>query len=124
MSTSVFPTLPGLTFDITRTPDWTGTTVYTSASGKRTSVANWSYPRRLYEMVYSFLRSAPTYSELQLLEGFFNSMKGPFDTFLFSDPDDNSVTGQQIATGDGQRPPSSFKGCSDRSESRYLHLIR
>ena len=33
--------------------------------------------------------------------GFFLQLQGQFGTFLYTDPDDNTVTGQAFATGDG-----------------------
>ncbi len=33
--------------------------------------------------------------------GFFLQLQGQFGTFLYVDPDDNAVTGQAFATGDG-----------------------
>ena len=33
--------------------------------------------------------------------GFFLQLQGQFGTFLYTDPDDNAVTGQAFATGDG-----------------------
>jgi hypothetical protein len=38
---------------------------------------------------------------MQTLLGFYNARQGSFDTFLFTDPDDSSITGQQIGIGDG-----------------------
>jgi uncharacterized protein (TIGR02217 family) len=100
MSDLVFPILPGISWNVVRTPTW-ATRVQTSISGKQTRQADWTYPRYSWELDYDFLRSAPGYSELQTLVGFINQMQGGFGTFLYSDDDDNSVTGQQIGTGDG-----------------------
>ena len=41
------------------------------------------------------------YTDLQLIEGFYNSQQGRFGMFLFNDPNDNFVSAQQIAIGDG-----------------------
>jgi uncharacterized protein (TIGR02217 family) len=106
MSTQVFPTLAGLEVEIKRTELWGGTTIQESVSGKRTGIQNWSYPRYLWELSASVLPSssaltnAPHSADFQSLLGFFNSRGGRFDTFLFTDPDDYSVTGQTIDVGD------------------------
>jgi uncharacterized protein (TIGR02217 family) len=100
MSNSVFPSLPGMAWDMVRTPVWQ-TRRQQSVSGKVTTIADWQYPLRKYQLTYDFLRSNPSYGELQQMVGFFNSLSGGFDTFLFSDPEDNSVTGQPIGTTDG-----------------------
>lgn len=99
MSQSVYPTLPGLTFGVTRTPVWS-TTKKTSVSQRVFRAANASYPLYRVKLIYEFLRQTPGYTEMQTLVGFFNSMKGDFDTFLWTDPDDNSVSAQTIGVGD------------------------
>lgn len=100
MSNAVFPVMPGLTWDITRVPIWS-TTVKTSVSGREFRSANFSYPRYRYKMVYSVLRQTSTFPEMAQLAGFFNARNGAFDSFLFTDPDDNSVSGQAIGVSDG-----------------------
>ena len=99
MSTAILPSLVGLGFDVVRTPQW-DTVVQESLSGKETRIARQTYPRWKWELSYNILRSG-SYGELQQLAGFFNSRQGKFDSFLYQDADDNSVTGQQIAVGDG-----------------------
>lgn len=100
MSTAVMPSLAGLGWPVTRTPVW-DTIVQQAISGKETRIAKQSYPRWKWELTYTILRSAAAFTELQQLAGFFNSRQGMFDTFLYQDADDNSVTAQAIETGDG-----------------------
>ena len=100
MSDQIFPSLIGIAWNTVRTPTWKGR-VQTAVSGKETRQSDWSYPRYAYELSYDFLRSAPTFGELQTLIGFINSMSGQIGTFLYSDEDDNAVSNQQIGTGDG-----------------------
>ncbi|HLH50092.1 MAG TPA: DUF2460 domain-containing protein [Roseiarcus sp.] len=112
MSTQVFPTLAGLGWSVKRTPLWK-TRKQESISGKRTTLADWSFPRWQWELTFDFLRQAganqqvtsfagSTYSEFASLAGFFNARQGGFDSFLYTDPDDNtSPTDQPIGTGDG-----------------------
>ncbi len=100
MSTSVLPPLVGLGFDVVRTLLW-DTVVQQSLSGKETRFARQTYPRWKWDLAYNVLRSGANYTELQQLAGFFNLRQGQFDTFLYQDADDNSVTGQPVATGDG-----------------------
>lgn len=100
MSNTIFPVLPGLAFDNKRTPVWS-TTTHAAQSGKELRAAAWSYPLYEYELVYEVLRSAPALAEFQTLLGFFNARQGSFDSFLYSDPSDNSATGQTIGIGDG-----------------------
>ena len=100
MSSAVYPGLPGLTFDVTRTPEWS-TARFDSVSLRQYRVANATYPRYHYKLSYEFLRQGGAYTELAQLVGFFNARQGDFDSFLFTDPDDNSVTAQAIGDGDG-----------------------
>ena len=83
------------------------TRVASHVSGREVRVALMSYPLYEFEAVYSGLTSsASTFSglgasSLQSLMGFFLQLQGQFGTFLYTDPDDNAVTGQVFATGDG-----------------------
>ena len=100
MSNSVYPTLPGLAWGLTRTPIWkTGRSE--TASGREFAVSYMTYPRYVYRLQYEFLRETGSFTELQTLVGFFNLMRGSFDSFLFLDPDDTAVTAQQFGVGDG-----------------------
>jgi hypothetical protein len=67
-----------------------------------------NYPLYEFEAVYSGLASSSTAAfaglgatSLQTLMGFFLQLQGQFGTFLYTDPDDNTVAGQVFATGDG-----------------------
>jgi uncharacterized protein (TIGR02217 family) len=100
MSIAILPSLSGLGFDVVRSPVW-DTTIQQAISGKETRIAKQTYPRWKWELTYNVLRSNATYGELQQLAGFFNQRQGMFDTFLYADADDNSVTGQALGTGDG-----------------------
>lgn len=105
MSTQVLPNFPGLGFDVKRTPMWS-TTVQPNISGKEVRIGLFSSPRYQWELKYNFLRQGTTngvdtYEEFETMIGLFNSLNGSFDTFLFTDPADNSVTDQVIGIGDG-----------------------
>ena len=104
MSTSVFPTLAGLGWSVTRREIWK-TRSQEAISGKETRIADWSYPRHQWTLAFDFLRqgalSGAAYTEFALLAGFFDLRQGMFDSFLYADADDSAVTGQGIATGDG-----------------------
>jgi uncharacterized protein (TIGR02217 family) len=104
MSTSIFPTLAGLGWSVTRREIWK-TRSQEAISGKETRIADWSYPRHQWSLSYDFLRqgalSGSAYAEFAQLAGFFNLRQGMYDSFLYADADDNAVMGQGIATGDG-----------------------
>lgn len=99
MSALVFPDLPGLAWSLIRTPEFS-TATKKSVSGKEQRVAYYSLPIWHYQLTYEFLRADAT-QELQTLQAFFCSMYGSFDTFLYNDKSDNSVTNQSIGVGNG-----------------------
>ena len=100
MSNQVYPSLPGLMWDWTRTPVWS-TTEKKSVSGRSFRTANYSYPLYQIKLAYEVLRSAGAYAEMAQLVGFYNQMNGAFDTFLWVDPDDNTIANQGFGAGDG-----------------------
>lgn len=106
MSSQIYPTLPGLGFDVKRTYQWK-TFVQEALSGKQSALNGRQYPLISYELIYNVLRRNTTPDEYQSLIGLHNQMKGRFDTFLFTDPDFNTITAGNAAqygvfgTGDG-----------------------
>lgn len=106
------PTLAGLAWSRHKKPGF-ATRVASHVSGREVRVALMSFPLYEFEAIYSGLSSAaapPTAqaglgsSSLQSLMGFFLQLQGQFGTFLYTDPDDNAVTGQGIGSGDGATP--------------------
>lgn len=100
MSNAVFPTLPGLTWDVTKTPRWNAR-VQQSVGGKEIRTQYFAEPLWRWTLKYDVLRQAAAFLELQKLVGFFNARQGKFDSFLYSDPADNAVTDQNFGTGTG-----------------------
>ncbi len=100
MSNAIFPALVGLGWSVKRVPMWK-TRVQEAISGKETRIADWSFPRWKWELAYDFLRGDAGHAEFQSLAGFFNQRQGMFDSFLYQDADDFSVTGQVLGSGDG-----------------------
>ncbi len=103
MSNSIYPVLPGVTFDWLRAPRW-NTTVQVALSGKSTAISYQLYPLIHFELNYDILQDRTAPSDIKALVGFFNSLQAGYDTFLFTDPDFNtfpSVLAQPFGTGDG-----------------------
>lgn len=100
MSNAVFPSFPGLKWDVAKIPIWR-TLIQTAANGKELRAPLMSFPLWRFTLSYEVLRAASAYAELQSLMGFFNLRNGAYDSFLYTDPDDNSVTDQLIGTGNG-----------------------
>jgi uncharacterized protein (TIGR02217 family) len=97
----IFPALPGLAWSVTKTPTFQ-TRIQRAVSGRELRALDYPYPLWQFALVYDFLRDNPAagYDELRTLLGFFMLCQGAFGTFLFQDPSDWQVTGQQIGVGD------------------------
>ena len=100
----IFPALPGLAWSVTKTPTFQ-TRIQRAVSGRELRALDYPYPLWQFALVYDFLRDNPQagYDELRTLLGFFMLCQGAFGTFLFQDPSDFQVAGQQIGTGDASR---------------------
>jgi len=101
------PGLPGLTWSRHKKPGFS-TRVASHVSGREVRVALMDYPLYEFASAYSGLASASTAAfaglgsaSLQNLMGFFLQLQGQFGTFLYADPDDNTVSAQAIGVGDG-----------------------
>ncbi|MFZ5658773.1 MAG: DUF2460 domain-containing protein [Pseudomonadota bacterium] len=99
MSDAVFPTLPGLRWDVSKTPEWS-TKVQRAVSGLELRAAFFTYPIWHFKLDYELLRAGAE-AELQTLMGFFNLRQGSFDSFLYLDPDDHNVSDGHFGTGNG-----------------------
>ncbi len=104
MSNLVYPTLPGLTWSVTKSPIWK-TRVQTSVRGRELRIRDQIYPRWKFQQVYSFLngnvRCVPGYTEIQIMMDFFLDVCGSWASWLFYDPTDNVVENQPIGIGNG-----------------------
>ncbi len=119
------PSLAGLAWSRHKKPGFS-TRVAAHVSGREVRVALMSYPLYEFEAVYNGLASSATAgfaglgaSSLQSLMGFFLQLQGQFGTFLYTDPDDNTVTGQAFATGDG----STTSFTMERSLGGFLEPV-
>lgn len=112
MSSQVYPTLPGLSIEFQRAYDWK-TGIQEALTGKQSAIGFRQYPLVKFELNYNVLRDvgAPGFgaaaSEIQQIVGLHNDMQGRLDTFLFTDPEFNTITSANAAqygtfgTGDG-----------------------
>ena len=98
MSQAVLPPLPGLSWDISMSPQF-NTKVHRSVSGYEVRAAYMAYPLWTFALKYELLRDNATFPELDTLIGFFNSRQGQFDSFLYAPPEDSSVTTMSFGTG-------------------------
>lgn len=98
VSTELFPTLPGLTWNVHKKPQFS-TRVSAAVTGQEVRNAFYQFPKWFYELTYDYLPDLPVNvgeTSLHTLMGFFLSRQGSFDTFLFLDPDDNATTDSQV----------------------------
>lgn len=100
MSNSVFPTLIGLAWNVTKTPIWS-TRIQKAVSGREYRSAQYSIPLWKFKLIFDVLRASQQLQEFQTLAGFFNARQGSFDTFLYADPNDQTIAAQQFGVGDG-----------------------
>lgn len=61
------------------------------------------YPLYQWEITWDVLRdtTAVSLSEMALLSGFFNAVRGQWDTWLYTDPSYNTLVNEPFGTGDG-----------------------
>lgn len=91
MSSLIYPTLPGLTLEQVRKYEWK-TLVSEADSGVMTTIVRRKYPIIHWEHTYEVLRRYTASDELQSIVGLYNAVQGQFDTFLFTDPEFNTIT--------------------------------
>jgi uncharacterized protein (TIGR02217 family) len=101
MSSEVFPSLAGLEYPVVRTPVFK-TLIQQAVSGQENRAALQVYPRWQWTLSFNFLRDDAN-DEFHTLLAFFLARQGAYDSFLFTDPDDNAVTGQPIGVGTGSQ---------------------
>lgn len=100
-----FPSLRGLGWSKKKTPNW-NTIVQKHPSGSDVRMPLWQYPLWDFELVINGLDGSLTdrglgANSLMTMFGFFMGLGGNWAQFLYTDPDDSSVTGQTIGTADG-----------------------
>jgi len=99
MSNAIFPTLPGLAFDVGKSPLFS-TAIQRAASGRELRRRRWAHPLYQIALTFEFLRDDVAFNELKTLAGFYMQRGGSFDSFLFTDPDDNRAINEVLAVGD------------------------
>lgn len=107
------PTLKGLGWSFHKKPRY-NTIVAASPSGADVRTALWTNPVYEYEATFDGLGGdAVNYpgigaNSFQTLMGFVLELGGMWGSFLFVDPDDSSVTGEQLGLGDGVTQDFAF----------------
>lgn len=134
MSDELFPELPGLEWDLVKTPSF-NTKIMQSVNGRELRASYQSVPKYEINMSFSFLRESKGRTEQQALEGFFLDRRGSFDSFLLKMPDDNQfdctftgggtqTTFQLYKTMNGKRIPLSHSLASSRPANPLMWNVR
>jgi hypothetical protein len=103
MSDAVFPDLQGLTYPIKRTPTW-NTLQQKGLTGIPKFFQLYTYPWYEFTLIFSYLEDRNVESDdIQTLMGFFNTVGGAGQDFLFADPlfEDNTAFNLEFGTGNG-----------------------
>lgn len=112
MTEPTFPTVAN-SWSVTKAPKF-ATRIQKAISGREIRVLDQLYPIWTWTLTYEVIRDkwdtrqsgggslGATFDELRTLAGFFLQMQGAFGSFLYTDPTDNTITGQAIGTGDGK----------------------
>ncbi len=108
----LLPTLPGLSWSRHKKPGF-NTRVASHVSGREVRVPLMAYPLYEFEAKYGLTSSATLFAglqanSLQVLMGFFLQLQGQAGTFLYVDPDDNTITGQFLGDGSGATTTFQF----------------
>ena len=98
MKLKVLPVTDGIAWKSTKAQAWS-TTVKEAGSGKERVLTNWAYPRWTIETSYSIL----TPEAGDLLYGFFASLRGRYEPFLWPDPEHNAEHDIQLGIGTGAK---------------------
>lgn len=100
MSNAVYPALIGLAPGTARNPQFR-TKVSESVSFVEARLGYSAYPIWLVDLAYEFLRSAAAFNELNKVLAFFLARGGMRDSFLYTDPEDNTVADFAFGVGNG-----------------------
>jgi uncharacterized protein (TIGR02217 family) len=107
MAIHTFPTLPGLSFPVKKSPSFS-TIEHLSIQGGSTTQQPQPYAKYKYELPFEFLRADNVTQEIQTLMSFYQACGGKATPFHFNDPDDNAVIGQSLGIGDGVTTDFAF----------------
>lgn len=106
MTNYLFPEFQGWSWEKTKTPQWK-TNIYEAESGIETRIQRWSYPRYKIKLSFNFLTDNNVQGvtlekgDIEKLQGFFNSVAGTAEDFLFKDDVENHCEKQTIGVGNG-----------------------
>jgi hypothetical protein len=92
----VYPTLPGLAYNVGWDTNFFNMPTSTSASGADIDLGLAQYPLHDFTLTYEFLRDGFGFTEQKTLRGFFMAIGGTLGRFLFRNPADFRVRMQKV----------------------------
>jgi hypothetical protein len=127
MSLPVFPSLPGLTYTSVKESGFS-TLTEEGSNAYEVRLPQYTNPVWRWKLVFDFLHdffwgSFTAVSELRTLMGFFNAQYGSGSSFLYIDPDDNSV-GPAVVGGEPNAPLAELALVSDGAGNFYSPVQR
>jgi hypothetical protein len=127
LSLPVFPTLPGLTFTVVKTPKWS-TLVESAPNDYEVRLPQTTNPCWEWLLMFDFLHDFfwggfTAVSELRTLMGFFNAQQGQAASFLLTDPDDCNV-GPALVGGAPNIPLAQLALVNDGAGNYYSPIQR
>lgn len=106
MSSAVFPgtiaAMPGLAWSVGKVPEFNSKTQI-SVGNSELRASFTQYPRWRWTLRYTWLLGGSASAAFETLAAFFLSRRGSYDSFLYTDPTDSSVTDQSFGTGTGSQ---------------------
>ena len=107
-----FPALSGQGWSVHKRPTFS-TRVASHVSGREVRQSLYAYTLYEFELTFEGLASGASFpglgdNSLQSLMGLYLQSEGQYGTFLYTDPTDNAVMGQGIATGNGATTSFTF----------------
>lgn len=100
MSSLVFPTLPGQSWSVVRQPLFS-VTLRQAPNFREAREIIMTQCFYEFELSYDMIRNKSGYTELDQIAGLFLTMRGGYDYFRFTDPNDFSITAGSLGIGDG-----------------------
>jgi hypothetical protein len=127
MSLPIFPSLPGLTLTVLKTPTF-NTDVEDAPNGYESRLVQMTNPVWKYQLIIDFMHDFfwgdfTTVSELRTLMGFFNQNYGKAGAFLFTDPDDCYV-GPALVSASPNVPLAQLAVVNDGAGNYYSPIQR
>jgi uncharacterized protein (TIGR02217 family) len=104
-------TIPGIAWPIAKTPTMQ-TRVQRAVSGRELRAVDYPAPLWQFQLSFAVLRDdsdtrgsglGAGYNELRPLLALYTACYGAYGTFLFSDPSDNTVSGQNLGSGNASQ---------------------